>query len=257
MKKRLLLGLVCTILLGVGGCMEGKKVNLELDESEVFASNFDNEITKKEQKIITFIINDLNDKYKESFKAYHFIPSKKGFNTDASKNYIFAKNNEGLKVYIEQRNDEETTYFDNYKNVNYGQVVEDEFEKILPFEGEISLLMALDDIDLDGATAEEIIHYSNQTKLLLHIPFEITEENISELYEYYSKITKIRPDHIQFLIASGEPNESTYEYMDQFIYYQYVIRWEDFDKNIKQGLFLDTKKQVTLEKFQSFLIEVN
>ena len=256
MKKRLLLGLACTLMIGVSGCME-EKVNLNLNGNAVFSEDFDSEINKKEQELITELITDVNSKYNETFRAYHFIPSKKGFNTDASKNYIFAKNDDGLKIYISKKNISESIYIENYKSVTLGKIVEKEFEEKLNFEGDISILLALKSLEFEGDNVVDILDNTYDTTVFLHVPFELNEENIAMIYEYYEEITSYKSDHFHFLIASGEKNDNTLEYMDQYVYYQYHTRWEEFDKQIKQGLFLDTLKHVSFEKFKSYLTEVN
>ena len=256
MKKSLLLGLACTLMLGVSGCME-EKVSLDLNGNSAFSEDFDSEINKKEQELITELITDVNSKYNETFKAYHFIPSKKGFNTDASKNYIFAKNDDGLKIYISKRNDSESTYIENYRSVKLEKVVEKEFEEKLSFEGNISILLSLKSHGFEWGSVVDILNNSYNTTVFLHVPFEINEANIAMIYDFYEEITSYQNDHFHFLIASGDENEKTLEYMDQYRYYQYHTRWEEYDQSITQGLFLDTRKHVTFEKFKSYLTEVN
>ena len=256
MKKRLLLSLACTLILGVSGCME-ENVNLNLNGNAVFSEDFDSEINKKEEELITELITDVNSKYNETFKAYHFIPSKKGFNTDASKNYILAENEEGLKIYIAKRNDAEESYLENYKHVKFAEIVKEEFEKHLEFEGEIAVKSALKEVDLEGATVEEILANSYETTLLLQVPFEINNESIKEIYKFYNALNNYKENHIHYLITSGPNNKKSSEYMNQYSYYKFQERWEDFDKNIKQTILLDTTDQLDFESFKSYLKEVN
>ena len=216
MKKLLLLGLACTFMFGVSGCM-GEKVSLDLNGNSVFSEDFDSEINKKEEELITELITDVNSKYNETFKAYHFIPSKKGFNTDASSNYIFAENDEGLRLYLSKRNDSEETYIENYKNIKMAKILEDEFKQKMNFEGNMAILLSLKSLDIETKNVEEILDNTYNATILVQVPFEINDDNIHMIYEFYNEVYSYRDNHFQFLIAAGSNSQKGIDYMEQYM----------------------------------------
>ena len=112
-------------------------------------------------------------------------------------------------------------------------------------------------MELENATVEEILANSYETKVLLQVPFMIDDESIKDIYKFYNSLNKYRQNHIHYLITSGTNSEKSHEYMNQYSYYKFQIKWEEFDKNIKQTLLLDTTHQLDFETFKSYLKEVN
>ena len=254
MKKRLILGLACTLMLGVSGCMGEGNSKVEIKQGSI------EDVSKKDSELIQNMLSYVNEKYDEDFEAYKFFPSLKGLTTHMSKSALLAENKEGMKIVIFQRNNAPGDYLENYKQTVLAQYAKDELESFKQFDGEFSVSIissVMDDLTLEEIESNVIGLMGEVTSLQVsaYTEEEFTEENLMKLYEFYMNIKKYEGDekNIFFTAASTINKEMTKEFIEYMYYYEDKYLWQEFDSAISEILWVEDRGDITFEQFKSYL----
>ena len=248
MKKSLLLGLACTLMLGVSGCMEENKVN-----------NVSNEVDIDNNQLVEAMLNKINKNYNENFKAYKFFPSKKGFITFESYSYLLAENDKDLQIIIFEKNGSKGVYVDNYNDVLLANSLEKYFNNAIDFEGEV--LISITSTELMGKSKEEIESnpldlLKNEDTVEVFVAVEkFDEETIIDLYELYNKLYNYN-NMFSFQVAETKNLSKTKEFVDYYVYYSLNDSWSSFDESAELKMYLYRENITSIEEFKSFVEEV-
>ena len=249
MKKSLLLGLVCTLMLGVSGCMS----------EETNVKNVQQVANKKDNKLVNNMLQDLNESTNESLIEYKFFPSKKGFNTNESYSYLLAENKDNLKVIVFEKNERKGNYLNNYNSVLAAKYLETYLNNLMNFAGNV--FVSIESSDLMSLTKEEIERdYLNLIKEEDTIDIFVTvekfdEETIKELFYFYKKIREINK-MFSFQVATTKDLNKTREFVDYYSYYALNYNWATFDETAEIKMRIYREEFSSLDSFKSFILEV-
>ena len=250
MKKHLILGLACTLMLGVSGCMGEGNSKVEMNQGSI------EDVSKKDSEFIQNMLSYVNEKYDEDFEAYKFFPSEKGLTSYMSNSTLLAENKEGMKIVIFQRNDAPGQYLENYKQTIFAQYAKVELEKYKQFDGEFSVSIVSDDFSIEEMKSNVIDLMGKVTSLRVSVYTheEFTEENLRKIYEFYMNIYKFNPENIFFTAASTINSDATKEFLEFYYYYENQYLWQNFDSSISEILWVQDIGEINFEEFKSYLI---
>lgn len=251
MKKRLILGLAFTLMLGVGGCMDKDVVDTK---QSVKGMTLLEDANKEQKELIDNMLNEVNERYDEDFKAYKFFPSSSGLNSHHSQSVVFAENSKDIKILISETNQYKGTFTDTYYNAVVSQSIKEEFTKYKNFEGDFSVaVLTYGAVDVNENEIKnnlnEIIDGVVSLRVSVYTEEDFNDEYLNKLYSFYSDIKKYNPDKIFFHAASNVDLKETKSYLEQEQYFKNFFSWYQFDTAIKEYLWIKETGEVSIDQF--------